>query len=797
MRNKRFPNYPDDTDYTTNAPSYYEDLARKEKLIRLLAERIWGYEKILDETLEEIQERFRAWDKNLEDFPENVKELLQLWMDNGTFDHIINETIFNWKLDTTIFEQFRDSVTTQLQLKANQSFVDSQLASIVSGAPKGTYTDLVTLQNTYPNGAEGVFLVLENGHWYYYASGWKDGGVYQAEGIDYNTFRFLFNNVASEKIEYYPSKSLDGASGENVTMSTKSGYTTIKLTNVPKKGKLRVNKTSLARGQFIVTTDSNDKFVNNFEYGYGTGTTTNYLIYPDGDKIVIDLYYLSRLSDKITNLYLSFVGISSSSIVTQLDKGYDIADVFKWVDMSKYLAYKNFGELLNEYQPVNKITNNNMRLEGYDTSNGNVQMGANNNYMVIQYQNIPTFGTMTIPKKSMEAGQFIVFTSGDKCVSNLNYKYADGTSSVYFITQSDEETIIDFGFIHSHFASLNVDGFYLCTIKDDNFYNDYNNIVNYEDVFGFIKLSENSTDYQFVYPEKIPKMTNKEMLVFLDNFVVNGNAYERNIISTSKSISQEPIAYIEQSDTSLKFNDKTIAIDNVSDKNGNAKVLVLGESTSDNSGVMGGIKNLTDGDSNLSVSYLGTRTVSGVPNEAFSGWGIGTLRYAQTANGFNNPFYNPATNQFDYAYYLSQTSQAIPDIVFINFGINDVNRYTDKSTSMTDTYDFIINQIKTKNANCKFIIGLTHSYSRYGNYKDNAQRQVIINRVKDLQTYYTGKESNGIYLAPYYATVDPLLDRPSKNINGYVVGTDPVHLTSDGYRRGMVDMMYVMIKKVI
>ena len=114
MRNKRFPNYPDDADYTTNAPSYYEDLARKEKLIRLLAERIWGYEKILDETLEEIQERFQAWDKNLEDLPDDVKILLQQWLDNGTLDHIINETIFNWKLDTVIFEEFQELTNEKL-----------------------------------------------------------------------------------------------------------------------------------------------------------------------------------------------------------------------------------------------------------------------------------------------------------------------------------------------------------------------------------------------------------------------------------------------------------------------------------------------------------------------------------------------------------------------------------------------------------------------------------------------------------------------------------------------------------
>ena len=73
----------------------------------------------------------------------------------------------------------------QLAQKANQAFVDAQFSSIVSGAPKGTYTDLTVLQRAYPNGAEGVFLVLSNGHWYYWnsvTSAWTDGGVYQATG---------------------------------------------------------------------------------------------------------------------------------------------------------------------------------------------------------------------------------------------------------------------------------------------------------------------------------------------------------------------------------------------------------------------------------------------------------------------------------------------------------------------------------------------------------------------------------------------------------------------------------------
>ena len=86
---------------------------------------------------------------------------------------------------STIEESKADvlDVTDKLSKKADKSFVDAQFATIISGSPKGAYMTLAALQTAYPNGTEGVFLVVENGHWYYYANGWKDGGVYQATEI--------------------------------------------------------------------------------------------------------------------------------------------------------------------------------------------------------------------------------------------------------------------------------------------------------------------------------------------------------------------------------------------------------------------------------------------------------------------------------------------------------------------------------------------------------------------------------------------------------------------------------------
>lgn len=107
MRNKQFPIYPDDTDYNTNAPSYYDDLARKQKLIQLLAEKIWEYD-------DEIKEYFKRWEDNLLNINDDVIKMMVTWLDDGTLTDIINEEIFNMKLDSDEFYDYQEVVNDLL-----------------------------------------------------------------------------------------------------------------------------------------------------------------------------------------------------------------------------------------------------------------------------------------------------------------------------------------------------------------------------------------------------------------------------------------------------------------------------------------------------------------------------------------------------------------------------------------------------------------------------------------------------------------------------------------------------------
>lgn len=86
----KYPFYSDEADYNTNAPSYYDDLARKTKLIEILAHRIWEYD-------EELRKRFEEWDNLMKAFPEIAEQLFREWLRNGTIEKIIREELEDYK----------------------------------------------------------------------------------------------------------------------------------------------------------------------------------------------------------------------------------------------------------------------------------------------------------------------------------------------------------------------------------------------------------------------------------------------------------------------------------------------------------------------------------------------------------------------------------------------------------------------------------------------------------------------------------------------------------------------------
>lgn len=93
------------------------------------------------------------------------------------------------------------NVDNKLGVKADQSYVETMLATAVSGAPKGFYNTVAALNTAYPQGTDGVFLVLENGHIYIWnGTMWADAGIYQSTGL--STGAVKLNNLADDVTKF-------------------------------------------------------------------------------------------------------------------------------------------------------------------------------------------------------------------------------------------------------------------------------------------------------------------------------------------------------------------------------------------------------------------------------------------------------------------------------------------------------------------------------------------------------------------------------------------------------------------
>lgn len=87
-------------------------------------------------------------------------------------------------LSTNDYTNEDKAEVAKVAAKADKSYVDTQIANVASGSPKGVYATLAALQAAYPNGTTGIYVVTADGKWYYWnGSAWTAGGTYQATGL--------------------------------------------------------------------------------------------------------------------------------------------------------------------------------------------------------------------------------------------------------------------------------------------------------------------------------------------------------------------------------------------------------------------------------------------------------------------------------------------------------------------------------------------------------------------------------------------------------------------------------------
>lgn len=140
----------------------------------------------------------------------------------------------------------------------------TKISGLAEGSPKGVYPNLAALQAAKPNGDSGIYVTTDNGHWYYYNNGWKDGGVYQATGIadgsitteKTNFVKSVYNLFDKDSFEndyyYYPRSS----DGKVIKSTVNTDYRIFDKIKINKGTRYFVSMPDL--GSFSFVTDINE-----------------------------------------------------------------------------------------------------------------------------------------------------------------------------------------------------------------------------------------------------------------------------------------------------------------------------------------------------------------------------------------------------------------------------------------------------------------------------------------------------------------------------------------------------------
>lgn len=232
--------------------------------------------------------------------------------------------------------------------------------------------------------------------------------------------------------------------------------------------------------------------------------------------------------------------------------------------------------------------------------------------------------------------------------------------------------------------------------------------------------------------------------------------------------------------TDYLVNNFTIAF---KEKNSTAKkVLLLGDSTIDT--IVGG-SIVQDGRivHYLNNAYGGNLTLIGTRGEApYKHCGIGgwsAIDWVSKSDG--NPFYNPQTSAFDFAYGIINNSLETPEYVIIQLGINDVTATTSPTQFNTrmeayiDAMQQIVNSIKAYSSSIKVCVNMIIPPSKDWNHYTAYAGAILTPNIAKWHNIIASHNAltrltNVDYFLPINCVIDRdtmLADRVHPNAIGY------------------------------
>ena len=161
------------------------------------------YQAKLEQALADIRNKYNLKAQQAEDGLNNINKNI------STTNDALNAVSLN--LDAMKEQIKANNVITNSQygkdMENIKNVVKDQLANITY-APSTT-PSLTNLQNDYPNGKDGIFVAMDNGHKYiWYNNEWRDSGVYQGIELSDSTVTEVARKLNNQSGNYWSIQTL-------------------------------------------------------------------------------------------------------------------------------------------------------------------------------------------------------------------------------------------------------------------------------------------------------------------------------------------------------------------------------------------------------------------------------------------------------------------------------------------------------------------------------------------------------------------------------------------------------------
>ena len=818
----------------------------------------------MNDNFEEIEHAYNTLIDNHNGALESINEMERYTNElvKKTYEKIdeVDGVVANIKSDYENLERIiiDENASANLQNQINKTnsqleyFEISKADKTMIGTPNIANSKLEMIDTSkvyvYAGNEEGYV----NGNWYYYdGSNWQSGGTYNSQGIgNFTIDNIKIKNITSDKVSF-----------EKYSHINENNYKLSRLTGIDTSTKLPIFGAS---SDIACVTIDLANFKHDDLYFIMSEISGQVAVFYKENVAGGNLTYANIVDNRNTNFVYDNASKLCKVDVATLRKTYSYLVVA--MDKDKCDIYSTSKDLIGEIQMKdNSITVNHIKdkiiLKDSDTistcnyfsldlcekklsrnydvetklPNWTTDNVLNEKYRTIEIP-VGENGYITFKKPKLFDSlsmQCYCLDSFKKVVKNFDTKNINKEDNSYPYMISDFIEV-DEDFVKIDCVKANVVDVKTITLTyhykneclENVVYINYEKsfIPNWLDTKKLISDIESSSDIEIVLPSKYVVCTNKDYDIHYNNVIRYFNTdYAQRIRMNGKFINYKKFAKLNLTDSDVDFGallrfykddtlnvtmqqDLSIKLVKSNEGSGTKKVLVIGDSYTANGTYISELNRLFSSDSAMNIELLGTLGSGIDKHEGRAGWRA--YEYVNCANGVygysgSNAFYNPSVSKFDFAYYMNNNSYSDVDIVCINLATNDLAR-VDFSTVqiMLESYNYMINSIKEFNPNIKILIGLPGARA-LGDLENKSQIDSALESTKALISEFDNRESENIYLVPYYLNIDPNNDFAfsevsvsSRNHNTKIkVASDRVHPNSIGYYK-IADVIYSYIKYV-